>query len=259
MINKRIIFALLYSEGNFYLSRNFRLQKVGDINWIEENYKFHQTCEYLDELAFILVTKNPDKKEKNNFYKDIEIVRKKIFSPIIIGGGIRNLEDVKKSFNNGADKILINTKMQDHEFIKSISEIYGNQAISIIVDYKFNKITKEYDVFFECGTKKSSMKIKEIIKILVNQNFGELILHSMDNDGTGNGFDIDLIKDLDVLPNKPILLMGGAGKPEHIINSLNNNKVSGVITANIFNFIGESFKTTRELALKKGIKIAKLK
>ena len=79
MINKRIIFSLLYSNGFFFLSRNFRLQRIGDLSWLEKNYSFHQTCEYIDELTFILVTKNPNKKEINDFFRNIGILREKKF------------------------------------------------------------------------------------------------------------------------------------------------------------------------------------
>ena len=80
----------------------------------------------------------------------------------------------------------------------------------------------------------------------------------MDRDGTGNGYDLNLINNLSNLPNKPLLLMGGAGKPEHIVNALKNNKVYGAITANLFNFIGDGLKITRERAIQNNIKIAKL-
>ena len=79
MINKRIIFALLYSKGFYHLSRNFRLQKVGDYEWLEKNYNFHENCENIDELAFILVTRDPSKEEILKFLKDIEKIRKKNF------------------------------------------------------------------------------------------------------------------------------------------------------------------------------------
>ena len=143
----------MYSKGVFYLSRNFRLQKVGDISWIEKNYNFHKTCEYVDELAFILVTRDPDKSEIDNFFKDVDKVRKKVFSPVVLGGGIRDIEHVKKCFDNGADKILINSKILDQEFINNISEIYGSQAISLVIDYKVNN--NGYDLYLNCGREKT--------------------------------------------------------------------------------------------------------
>ena len=246
----------MYSKGVFYLSRNFRLQKVGDISWIEKNYNFHKTCEYVDELAFILVTRDPDKSEIDNFFKDVDKVRKKVFSPVVLGGGIRDIEHVKKCFDNGADKILINSKILDQEFINNISEIYGSQAISLVIDYKVNN--NGYDLYLNCGREKQKISMKDILKKLKKTNYGEIILHSMDKDGTGNGYDLEILHKFNNFPNKPILLMGGAGKPEHILEALKLERISGVVTANIYNFIGNGLKITRENAIKEGIKVVKL-
>ena len=256
MIKKRIIFALLYSKGSFYLSRNFRLQKVGNIDWIEKNYNFHKTCEFVDELAFILVTRDPDQSEIDNFFKNVDRVRKKVFSPIILGGGIRKIRDVKKCFDNGADKILINSKIFDRNLINNISEIYGSQAISIMIDYKIQN--GNLNLYLNCGREKQDINMSEILKKLRNTNYGEIIFHSIDRDGTGNGYDIEVLKQLSDLPNKPILLMGGAGKPEHILDALKLDQISGVITANLLNFIGDGLKKTREIIINKNINIAKL-
>ena len=123
-----------------------------------------------------------------------------------------------------------------------------------MIDYKGDN----NNVFTENGTKNIHLSVDRLLNEIKMYNFGEIILHSMDKDGTGNGFDLNLINKIENLPNKPILLMGGAGKPEHIIEALKNNKVSGAITANLLNFIGEGLKITRNLAIENKIKIAKL-
>ena len=257
MINKRIIFSLLYSNGYFFLSRNFRLQKIGDLNWLMKNYSFHETCQYIDELAFLLVTKKPSQEEINRFFKDIDVIKSKVFAPIMIGGYLRKIENIKNCFKNGADKILINTASQNKEFINEVSEIYGSQAITIMVDYKKNA-KMDNNVFIDCGTKNTNLNVEEILNKIKDYNFGEIILHSMDRDGTGNGCDLDILKTILNIPNKPLLLMGGAGKPEHIIETLDNENIYGVVTANLLNFIGNGLKITREIAIKKNVKIAKL-
>ena len=137
MIFKRIIYALLYSNGNFHLSRNFRLQKVGDVNWLKDNFGFGETCDYIDELMIINVTQEPTKKDFHKYFNDVDLLRKKIFVPITLGGGIRNLSNAKACFDNGADKILINYLAHKNlNIIEDISKIYGEQAISIMVDFK---------------------------------------------------------------------------------------------------------------------------
>ena len=258
MINKRIIFALLYSKGFYHLSRNFRLQKVGDYEWLEKNYNFRENCENIDELAFILVTRDPSKEEILKFLKDIEKIRKKIFSPIMIGGGLRNFENVKKFFDNGADKILINTMSLNKELISKISDIYGHQSISLNIDYKFVNEKKKNMTFFECGRISSGLDVESHINKLSETNFGELILHSIDKDGTGNGYDIKVIENFEKKINKPLLLMGGAGKSDHMVDALKNESIDGIISANIFNFIGDGLKISRETAVKQKINVAKL-
>lgn len=137
MVYKRIIYALLYSKGFFHLSRNFRLQQVGNVEWLKNNFGFGETCDYIDELIITLTTPNPDKKEIANYFEDIKKLKEKIFVPITLGGGIRTLEQAKNCFTNGADKILINYLAHNNlETINKISDIYGEQAITLMVDYK---------------------------------------------------------------------------------------------------------------------------
>ena len=256
MLNKRIIFGLLYSNNYFHLSRNFRLQKVGDINWLQDNYAFNETCQYIDELAFFLVNRKYDKYEKKSFFENINNIRKKIFAPIMIGGGIRSFDDAKLCFENGADKILINSEFENIELINKISEFYGSQSIAIVLDYK--KVSNKYEVYTHCATIKKKKYLENIFLNLQSQNIGEIILHSIEKDGTGNGYDLDIIKELNLSSKKPLLLMGGAGKPENIVNALSNEIISGVITSNLFNFIGNTLKVTRALCQKENIRIAKL-
>jgi cyclase len=258
MINKRITFALLYSEGYFYLSRNFRLQRVGDTKWLERNYSFQEACLYVDEIIFILVTKKPKLIEVKEFFKNIEIIKKNIFAPIIIGGAIKTFDNAKQYFENGADKIIINSEAKNEKLLNRITETYGSQAVSIMIDYKYNKNIKNYQIYIESGMKKIDDNLETYIKKIHKCNFGEIILQSIDKDGTGNGYDLNILQNINYKINKPILLMGGAGQPQHITSALKNNKISGVITANLYNFIGSTLKMTRELALEEGIKIAKL-
>jgi cyclase len=256
MLNKRIIFALLYCDGFFYLSRNFRLQKVGDLNWLINNFGFGDTCHFIDELICILVKKKPNKEDKKKFLIDIEKLRKKIFVPITIGGGITSINDVKNYFLNGADKILINSKIYDYKLMFETAKLWGEQAISIMIDYQLeNKDNKHY-VFTECGTK-SIMSLNNLIKnILPKIPYGEIILNSMDNDGNGAGLDLKVIKNFNNKIKSPLLLMGGAGKPEHILEGLKIKNVSGIITANLFNFLGSGLELSRKKSIDNKILLA---
>ena len=255
MVFKRIIYALLYSKGFFYLSRNFQLQRVGNVDWLKNNFGFGETCDFIDELIIILVTKNPDKKEISNYFNDVKKIREKIFVPITLGGGIRNFEHAKECFFNGADKVLLNYlahKNQGEVF--KISDVYGEQSISLMVDYKNINGT---NFSYINSAKDKSISLKEYFQKIKELKFGELIINSIEKDGSAQGIDINCFDSFPEDLNKPILLMGGAGKPEHFVSVLKNDKISGVVTANLFNFLGNGLQLARSFSLKKGVKLIK--
>ena len=255
MIKKRIIFALLYQDGYFYLSRNFKLQKVGDLNWLINNFGFGVTSNHIDELICLLVKKQPTSKDKKMFFNDINKLREKIFIPITLGGGIRTVNDVADYFNNGADKILLNTSIFKKNLTKEISQVYGEQSISIMIDYQSIE-RKEDQIFVNCGTK-FEMNLSEFFNKMNKISFGEIIFNSIENDGAGNGLDLNIIKKIPRhWKKKPILLMGGAGKPEHITEGLKIDIVSGIITANLFNFLGTGLEESRKKSIEHNINLA---
>ena len=175
MLKKRIIFALLYSEGYFHLSRNFRLQKVGDLNWLINNFGFGETCHFIDELTCILVKENPSIQDKKNFLFDIKKLRKKIFVPITIGGGISSVDDAKNYFLNGADKVLINSNIYNRILMDKISTGWGKQSISIMIDYLRDENQKDFKIVINCGNKFKILLSEFIDKYLYKLPYGELI------------------------------------------------------------------------------------
>ena len=252
---KRIIFCLYFQDNNFYLSRNFRLQKVGDLNWLIQNFGFGVTANYIDELVILLVKKNPSEEDYRNFVMMLENLRKKIFIPIVIGGNIRNIKIANTYFKSGADKILINSAAYSNKkLIEEITKYYGSQSVSIMVDYK--KIDNKVFLYSNYGTKLISTEFKQHIEDLNNLNCGEIILNSIDNDGNGAGLDNLILEEIPNGITKPLLLMGGAGKPEHILLGLKNKDIFGVVTANLFNFLGTGLKDSRNYCLSKKINLA---
>ncbi len=253
MIYKRIVYALLYKEKNFFLSRNFRLQKVGDINWLKDNYSFGKTCEYVDEIIILHIEPNPSAKQTSEFIENVNKFKERVFVPIVLGGGIKTLHDAKIYFENGADKVSLNTVVHNEtKEIKKISELYGAQSLTFFTDYK--KIGKDYYTFKNSG-KTKSFKLNKYIGKIKQLNFGEIIFNSIDKDGTGFGFDHNLIKKIPNNLKNPILIMGGAGKPEHFAKILKEKKVSGAVTANLFNFLGDGLFKSRDYSIQKGLKL----
>ena len=256
MVKKRIIFALLYSDGYFFLSRNFRLQKVGDVKWLINNFGFGKTCHFIDELICLLIKKNPTNKDKQKFFSDINTLRRRFFVPITLGGGIRTLNDAKMFFLNGADKIMLNSAVYDSILIQGISDLYGEQSISVKVDYRVSDNSNERNIFINGGSK-FKVTLSDFIKSYLDLfSYGEIVFNSIDQSGSGAGFDIEILKKLPNKIVKPLLLMGGAGMPEHICDVLKIAKVSGLVTSNLFNFLGTGLELCRKKSLENGINMA---
>ncbi len=253
MLRKRIIFALIYEKGFFNQSRNFRLQKVGNLNWLEKNYKFQHISFSLDELIVI----NAAKGDKNiqDFAKTLSQLRNDVFIPIAAGGGIRSMEDAELLFNNGADKIVLNTALsKDNKLVEKIIEKYGSQSIVASIDYKL--VNEEYKVFIEDGQSVIDISLKNYIKYLEQLNVGEIYLNSIDKDGTGFGYDFDLIQNVSQSISVPLIIAGGAGNEKHLLTGLQLQGVSAVATANLFNFIGDGLPIARKKILELGENLA---
>lgn len=251
MLKKRLIFTLLFSDGYFMLSRNFQLQKVGDIIWLEKNYKFFETSKYIDEIIII----NVDKKKRNllEFGEVVKRVVSKSFIPVTAGGGIKYKEDAAVLFKSGADKILINTLYNSSaNDVSSIIKEFGTQAVVCGIDYKKrNNLTS---VFTNNGQDFLGIELEDYIEKVLNIGVGEIYLNSMEKDGTGQGFDIETIKRISYKVPVPVIAAGGAGKPEHFVEVLSYS-INAAATANLFNFIGDGLKNTRSFLIETGIKL----
>jgi cyclase len=243
MLRKRIIFSLIYSDGYFNQSRNFRLQKVGDLKWLENNYGFTKIAYSLDELIIIDATK--EKKNIINFGKTIEGIVENVFIPICAGGGINNISGAELLFKSGADKIIINSAIFENPLlIKELVHIYGSQSIVASIDFKV--IQNEYKAFISNGTKEVTTDLNIYLKNVQDLGVGEIYLNSIDRDGTGFGYDLDTINYLANFIKVPLIIAGGAGNEKHLLEGLNINEVSAVATANLFNFIGEGLPNARQ-------------
>lgn len=254
MLRKRIIFTLIYENGKFNQSRNFRLQKVGDINWLEKNYKFKEIAFCLDELIVL----NASKKEKNleDFAQVLKGLVDDVFIPIAAGGGIRSLEDVKLLFNSGADKLVLNSALYDNpNFVKEIVKQYGSQSVVASIDYK--TINGARIVVINDGTKKIDMSLEKYIQYIEQLGAGEIYLNSIDKDGTGFGYDFDTIDSVSSDMKVPLIIAGGAGNESHLLEGLKRETVDAVATANLFNFIGNGLPNTRKKIIEENLNIAR--
>jgi cyclase len=254
MAKKRLIFTLLYNDGGFMLSRNFRLQRAGNIEWLKSNYNFKNIAFTIDELIILDVSRNERNLER--FCDHIKVIAEECFIPIAVGGGITSYEQTKAMMNSGADKLVVNTTLfRAPDFVKELISIYGSQCIIASVDVK--RQNHQTEIFIDNGSTKVEMAFDEYIDRIVNLGIGEIYLNSMDKDGTGHGYMLDLLDQLNNGVNVPIIISGGAGNWHHLLEGLQHDKVDAAATANLFNFIGQGFPNARRQLLDNGMDLAK--
>ena len=242
MLKKRIIFTLLFNEGEFVLSRNFTLQKVGNSEWLEKNYNFKQISRYIDELIILNVSSIKNIKK---FCKIAQRVIHHCFVPISFGGGVKTVKDAEILFKAGADKIVINSLIDTNpKIINKMAKIFGSQSIILSIDFK--KEMDGYSIWTKDGKIKNKKNISSYLNFISELNFGELYLNSMDRDGTGFGYELEILKYIPDNFTRPVIMSGGAGNSHHFLDALKKKQVDAVATANLFNFIGDGLKIARE-------------
>lgn len=253
MLRKRIIFALIYSDGFFMQSRNFRLQKVGNLNWLEKNYQFQKISFSLDELIVLNASRN--NKSIEDFSNTISKLVNDVFIPIAAGGGIRSMEDAELLFSSGADKIVLNSILVlNPDLVTSLIKRYGTQSIIASVDYKENNGIQE--VYIQDGTVKIEMNLEDYLNYLEKLEVGEIYLNSIEKDGTGFGYDFSTIDEVESKLKIPLIIAGGAGNESHFADGLKYKNVSAVATANLFNFVGDGLPNARKKLIESGENLA---
>lgn len=244
MLKKRLIFTLLYNQGQFMLSRNFRLQKVGDLKWLQANYNFSQISFSIDELIVLDVTRGV-KKNTEAFCEALKSLAEGCFVPIAAGGGIRTIEHARTLLRSGADKVVVNTPLyESNSFVSEMASEFGQQCVVASLDVK-RASDGSYQVLSDCGSNLLEGSASHWIEKVVKNAVGEVYLNSIDRDGTGQGYDLKL---LDLLPSgmpKPVILAGGVGNATHLAEGLADPRVDAVATAHLFNFLGDGLKQAR--------------
>jgi len=251
MVKKRLIFTLLYSDGEFMLSRNFRLQKVGNLSWLKSNYNFSDISYSIDELIVLDVTRG--EKNLDKFCMTLKQLTDGCFVPIAAGGGINTITSARKLLRSGADKVVVNSVLyRSIDFISDLASEFGQQSIVASVDIKIGP-DGAYQVWSADGTYHVNGAPAILVEQVVRADVGEIYINSMDRDGTGNGYDLGL---LDLLPanmSKSVILAGGVGNASHLATGLADSRVDAVATAHLFNFIGDGLKKARKSLISGGV------
>jgi cyclase len=175
------------------------------------------------------------------------------FVPITAGGGVRNIDSARKLLRSGADKILINSGLfEPGNLAGQLAEEFGQQCIVGSVDLKRSK-SGELQVWTRDGTVLNKSRAIDLLAKVLSENVGEIYLNSIDRDGTGQGFDFEILELLPIKVNKPLILAGGAGNSDHLLHGLKDSRIDAVATANLFNFVRDGLYKARQELVANGV------
>jgi cyclase len=276
MLTKRIIPCLDVKDGRVVKGVNFvNLRDAGDPVEIAAAYE----KEGADELTFLDITASHEKRDII-----LEIVARtaeRVFMPLTVGGGVRCLDDIRNLLNSGADKVAINTAaVQNPEFVRNAAERFGSQCIVVAIDAKRVGTTRKatdanlnwhklhsdlfltekesklsFEVFTHGGRTPTGINVLPWAQLMENYGAGEILLTSMDCDGTKNGYDLELNCSVSESLTIPLIASGGAGTLEHLFDGISKGKADAVLAASIFHFKEFTIGETKNYLRSKGIPV----
>ena len=210
-----------------------------------------------DELCFLDITASHE--ERDTIFHIVEQTAERCFMPLTVGGGVRTIADIGRLLNAGADKVSINTAaVTNREFVKEASEKFGNQCIVVAIDAK--KVSKpgepnKWEIFTHGGRTPTGIDAIEYAKEVVALGAGEILLTSMDRDGTKAGFDLDLTRAISDAVSVPVIASGGVGTLDHLVEGVTKGGASAVLAASIFHFGTYSIAQAKEHMAAAGIAV----
>jgi len=249
MLKNRIIPCLDVKNGRVVKGINFiDLKDAGDP---VEQAKIYSDGG-ADEICFLDITASNE--DRDTIYDVVERTSRKCFVPLTVGGGVRSIDDINKLLNCGADKVSINTAaVQNPKVIVESSKKFGSQCIVVAIDAKKNN--DKWEIFTHGGRKNTGIDAIVFAKKMEECGAGELLITSMDRDGTQKGYDIDLISKIEGSVNIPIIASGGVGTLDHLVEGIKNGRASALLAASIFHYGIFSIRETKEYLLKKDIPV----
>jgi len=251
---KRIIPCLDVDNGRVVKGVKFvDIRDAGDPVEVARRYD----REGADEITFLDITASSDNRE--TMVHMVEQVAGEVFIPLTVGGGIRKLEDISRMLKAGADKVGINTAaIFNPEFVKQAAERFGSQCIVVAIDAKCvsaDSEPKRWEIFTHGGRKETGLDAIEWAKKMVSFGAGEILLTSMDRDGTKIGFDLELTHAISDAVDVPVIASGGVGTLDHLAEGVTKGKADAVLAASIFHFAEFSIGEAKQHMQDKGIEV----
>ena len=254
---KRIIPCLDVDNGRVVKGVKFvEIRDAGDPVEIAKRYDQQGA----DEITFLDITASHE--DRDTMVHVVEEIASQVFIPLTVGGGIRALEDIRRMLNAGADKVTINTAaVHNPELVREAAEKFGSQCIVVAIDAK--KVSQagepgRWEIFTHGGRKQTGLDAIEWAQKMVSLGAGEILLTSMDRDGTKIGFDLELTRGISEAVTVPVIASGGVGNLEHLAEGVLQGKADAVLAASIFHFGEYSVQEAKDYMASKGVEVREL-
>ncbi|WP_305858087.1 imidazole glycerol phosphate synthase subunit HisF [Balneatrix alpica] len=251
---KRIIPCLDVDNGRVVKGVQFvDIRDAGDPVEVAKRYNEQGA----DEITFLDITASHE--DRDTMVHVVEAIAGQVFIPLTVGGGIRSCEDIRRMLNAGADKVSINTAaVHNPEFVREASERFGAQCIVVAIDSKKVSLPGEperWEVFTHGGRRATGLDVIEWAKKMVAYGAGEILLTSMDADGTKNGFDLGVTRAVSEAVPVPVIASGGVGNLDHLVDGVLQGKADAVLAASIFHFNEYSIAEAKHYMQERGIEM----
>ena len=248
---KRVIPCLDVTAGRVVKGVNFvDLRDAGDPVEIAARYD----REGADELAFLDITASSD--ERDLLLDVIERVAEQVFIPLTVGGGVRRVEDIRRLLHAGADKVSVNTAaVQDPDLVRRMADKVGNQCIVVAIDAKRRADGASWEVYTHGGRKPTGLDAVDWARRMTDAGAGEILLTSMDRDGTKDGFDLGLTRAVADAVSVPVIASGGVGSKEDLAQGVLAGGADAVLAASVFHFGEFTVREAKEHMRSRGIEV----
>lgn len=253
-VKKRLIACLLWNRGNIVQSIDFRhTNAVGNAFTSVEFF----TTWAIDEIVLLDVSRGErELEDREEFYKIVQELSRRCFVPLAVGGFVRTVEEIRTLLSRGADKVVINSGVQDGEFITKAAKMFGDQCIVASIDAKYNEKIGGHEVYLSQGKIGTGVEVVEWAKRAEDLHAGEIFLTSIDNDGGRKGYDLELISKVSQAVEIPVIASGGVGFWDHFSQGIEAG-ADAVSAANIFHYTEQSTKLAKDAMQKAGIDVRK--
>jgi cyclase len=248
-VAKRIIPCLDVDQGRVVKGVNFLdIRDAGDPIEVAKRYDH----EGADEITMLDITASHETRDTT--YKTVESIASQVFIPLTVGGGVRKLDDIKKLLRSGADKVSINTSaVENPDFVKEAADKFGSQCIVVAVDAKASE--NSWEVVTYGGRNRTGLDVLEWTQQVTDFGAGEILLTSMDRDGTKEGFDNKLVSMVSSRISIPVIASGGVGNLDHLVDGIKIGGAEAVLAASIFHYSEYSIREAKEAMRDAGINV----